>query len=62
MDSAVGSNWDDVRKELFTSEEIVESNRWVAQVGERITSRPTAERGNVEAETLVEKEDEESRL
>ena len=34
--SPVGENWDDVRKELFTPEEIAESNLRVAIIGEQI--------------------------
>ncbi|MCM1268823.1 MAG: helix-turn-helix domain-containing protein [Bacteroidales bacterium] len=37
--SAIGSNWDDVRKELFTPEEIVESDLRVAIIGELIKAR-----------------------
>ena len=35
----VGENWDDVRKELFTPEEIAESNLRVAIIGELIKAR-----------------------
>ena len=38
-DSAIGSNWEDVRKELFTSEEIAASNLRVAIIGELIRAR-----------------------
>ena len=37
--SAVGSNWKDVRKELFTPEEIAESDLRVALIGELIKAR-----------------------
>jgi len=37
--SAIGSNWNDVEKELFTQEEIAESNLRVALVGELIKAR-----------------------
>ncbi|MBD5115682.1 MAG: helix-turn-helix transcriptional regulator [Ruminococcaceae bacterium] len=37
--SALGSNWDDVRKEIFTSEEIAESDLRVAIIGELIKAR-----------------------
>lgn len=37
--SAIGSSWDDVRKEIFTPEEIAESNLRVALVGEFIKAR-----------------------
>lgn len=36
---AIGSNWDDVRKEIFTPEEIAKSNLRVALVGELINAR-----------------------
>lgn len=36
---AIGSNWDDVRKEIFTPEKIAESNLRVALVGELIKAR-----------------------
>lgn len=38
-DSAVGSSWEDVRKELFTSEEIAESDLRVSIIGELIKAR-----------------------
>lgn len=38
-DSAIGNNWEDVRKELFTSEEIAASNLRVAIIGEMIKAR-----------------------
>lgn len=37
--SAIGSNWDDVRKELFTQEEIVESDLKVSIINEIINAR-----------------------
>lgn len=37
--SALGSNWDDVRKEIFTPEEIAESDLRVAIIGELIKAR-----------------------
>lgn len=37
--SAIGSSWEDVRKELFTSEQIAESNLRVAIIGELIKAR-----------------------
>lgn len=37
--SAIGSSWDEVRNELFTSEEIEESNLRVALIGELIKAR-----------------------
>ncbi len=36
---AIGSNWDDVRAELFTPEEIAESDLRVALIGELIRAR-----------------------
>ena len=36
---AVGTNWKDARKELFTPEEIAESNLRVALVGEIVKAR-----------------------
>lgn len=37
--SAIGSSWADVRNELFTEEEIMESNLRVALIGEIIKAR-----------------------
>ncbi|MFR2204081.1 MAG: helix-turn-helix domain-containing protein [Christensenellaceae bacterium] len=37
--SAIGSSWEDVRAELFTPEEIAESNLRVALIGELIKAR-----------------------
>lgn len=37
--SALGSNWDDVRKEIFTPGEIAESDLRVAIIGELIKAR-----------------------
>lgn len=37
--NAIGSNWNDVRKEIYTPEEIAESNLRVAIVGELIKAR-----------------------
>lgn len=37
--SAIGHNWKDVRKEIFTPEEIAESDLRVALVGELIKAR-----------------------
>jgi predicted transcriptional regulator len=37
--SPIGSNWENVRKELFTPEEIAESNVRVAIIGELIKAR-----------------------
>ena len=37
--SAIGSSWKDVEKEIFSQEEIIESNLRVALVGELIKAR-----------------------
>lgn len=37
--SAIGSSWDEARADLFTSEEIAESNLRVALIGELIKAR-----------------------
>ena len=37
--SAIGSSWDEVRAELFTPEEIAESDLRVALIGELIKAR-----------------------
>ena len=37
--NAIGSNWEDIRKELFTQEEIAESDLRVAIIGELIKAR-----------------------
>jgi DNA-binding XRE family transcriptional regulator len=37
--SPIGSNWENVRKELFTPEEMAESNLRVAIIGELIKAR-----------------------
>ena len=37
--SPIGSKWSDVRKEIFTSEEIAESNLRVAIIGEIVKAR-----------------------
>jgi len=37
--SAIGSSWEDVRKEIFTKEEVAESDLRVALVGELIKAR-----------------------
>ena len=37
--SAIGRSWDEVRKELFTPEEIAESDLRVALIGELIKAR-----------------------
>ncbi|MCD7818498.1 MAG: helix-turn-helix transcriptional regulator [Lachnospiraceae bacterium] len=37
--SAIGKNWDDVRNEIFTPEEIAESDLRVAVIGEIIRAR-----------------------
>ena len=37
--SAVGRSWEEVRKELFTPEEIAESNLRVAIIGKKIKAK-----------------------
>lgn len=37
--SAIGQSWEDVRRELFTPEEIAESDLRVALIGELIKAR-----------------------
>lgn len=37
--TAIGKNWEDVRNEIFTPEEIAESNLRVALIGELIKAR-----------------------
>lgn len=39
MNSAIGSSWEDVRKELFTPEEIAESDLRVSIIGEMVKAR-----------------------
>ncbi len=39
MNKAIGSNWKDVRQDIFTPEEIAESNLRVALIGEIIKTR-----------------------
>lgn len=39
QNSAIGRSWDEVRAELFTPEEIAESNLRVALIGELIKAR-----------------------
>lgn len=39
MNNAIGRSWDEVRTELFTPEEIAESNLRVALIGELIKAR-----------------------
>lgn len=39
MNSAIGRSWDEVREELFTPEEIAESDLRVALIGELIKAR-----------------------
>ena len=39
MNSAIGSSWEEVRAELFTPEEIAESNLRVALIGELVKAR-----------------------
>ena len=39
MNKAIGQKWEEVEKELFTSEEITESDLRVAVIGEQIKAR-----------------------
>lgn len=39
MSNTIGRNWDEVRKELFTPEEILESDLRVSIIGELIKAR-----------------------
>lgn len=39
MNNVMNSNWKDVREELFTQEEIAESNLRVALIGELVKAR-----------------------
>jgi hypothetical protein len=39
--NTIGDKWDDVRKEIFTPEEIAESDLRVALIGELIKARQT---------------------
>jgi len=48
---AIGSNWEDVRKELYTPEEIEESNLRVALIGKLIKA--------IEEKKIIQKEFEE---
>lgn len=41
----IGSNWDDLEREIFTAEEIRESNRRAAIISERIRTRQEADSG-----------------
>lgn len=38
-DKAIGADWDEIRKELYTQEEIAESDLRVALIGELIKAR-----------------------
>lgn len=38
-DEALGGTWEELRKELFTPEEIAASNRRVALIGKKIKAR-----------------------
>ena len=50
--SAIGSSWEDVRAELFTPEEIAESNLRVALIGELIKARQEKGIGQKKLEEL----------
>lgn len=53
--SAVGRSWEEVRKELFTPEEIAESNLRVAIIGKKIQANDVNDFNNFEE--LVDEED-----
>lgn len=38
--SAIGQSWEEVQRELFTSEEIEESNRSMARIAARLKGKP----------------------
>lgn len=52
---AIGRSWDEVEAELFTLEEIAESDRRVALIGELIKARQELERNKMGSE--VERQD-----
>ena len=43
----IGSNWDDLEREIFTAEEISKSNRRAAIISERIRARKEADSGRL---------------
>lgn len=51
--NAIGSSWEKVRTELFTSEEIAESNLRVALIGELIKARQEKETTNPQIDTIL---------
>ena len=51
-DSAIGSSWEDVRKELFTPEEIAASDLRVALIGEILKARKEKRISQKELERL----------
>ena len=53
--AAVGRSWEEVRKELFTPEEIAESNLRVAIIGKKIQANDVNDFNNFEE--LVDEED-----
>ena len=52
MNSAIGRSWDEVREELFTPEEIAESDLRVALIGELIQARQEKGRSQKKLEEL----------
>lgn len=50
--NAIGHNWEDIRKELFTSEEMRESDLRVAIIGELIKARNESNLSQRELEEL----------
>ena len=52
-DDAIGDDWDDVRKELFTAEEIAESDLKVSLIRELIKARQEREINQKQFEEFV---------
>ena len=52
-DDAIGDDWEDVRKELFTAEEIAESDSRVAVIRELIKARQEREINQKQFEEFV---------
>ena len=53
-DAAIGDDWEDVRKELFTAEEIAESDSRVSLISELIKARREQEITQKQFEEIVE--------
>lgn len=52
-DDAIGDDWEDVRKKLFTAEELAQSDLRVALVGELIKARQAQEINQAQFEEYV---------